>query len=199
MRRNPCARSFACTETATVPAGPEDMACDEDVVLITWKYPLLGERSEFNPCERLSKIDYWKGLEPTLDMPDGSMRRLRFLIWQDCCPVHGPTGPIALRNRNLIQRRAYDLDELFDQQAELSGQLMAAWASWLEDASPRRWLIVVAKDMQSLSRSRIAGLLGDRTDETLLVKANPGNRREIMRQTKRRLRQALGLGPASRW
>ena len=180
----------------SVPARTDQVTCKEDVVLIAWKFPLLGERSEFCPCRPLPEIPYWNHLRPTLRMPDGSVRRLRFLIWQECCPVHGGTIDDALCNRNLIRCRSPELDGLFDQQAKLSRRLLLAWADWLRDASPRRWLVIVADCGLAMDQSRVAGLLDG---GTLLIEMDlKKDRRKIMTKIEERLWEVLGFGSASR-
>ena len=176
----------------SAPARTGDMDPAEDVVLIAWKFPLLGRTSEFDPCKSLTEIPYWRDcLDPAPCMPDGSERRLRFLIWQECCPVHGKTERDARDKRDLIRSGAPELDGLFERQAELSVRLLEAWAIWLGGASPRRRLVVAPDRKLDLGGSRIEKLLGGETlqiDDLDLVK----DRCRIMTRIKEKLWEAEG-------
>ena len=181
----------------SVPARTGEMTPAGDVILIVGSFPLLGRGAEFDPCVHLTRIPYWNVLRPTLRMPDRSERRLRFLIWQDRCPMHGETIGDALRNRDFIRRRAPRLSELFDREAELSMRLLAAWATWLGGVTPRRRVIVVASGGHDLSRFRIAGLV-DGGNPPIEIHQMWSNKRLIMDRIKERLCEAEGLRPANR-
>ena len=56
-------------------------------------------------------------------------------------------------------------------------------------------VLLCGKDVNALSQSRLAELVGS---GTVRVKTNPGNRRKMMRLIEGQLRKALGFGEAGR-
>ena len=76
----------------SVPRRVEEILSVDDTVLIVVNSPKLDQDSVFDPHTNLVDISYWrdgKSLQDEVDMPDGSLRKLLFLVWEQDCPVHG--------------------------------------------------------------------------------------------------------------
>ena len=179
-----------------MPARVEDISATEEVILIVWRFPLLGEKSRFDPHEPLIKIPYWeKRLRPKITMPDGGERECRFLILQDCCPVHGSNLDQAHSNQGFLcgSEQLPEFANLIRCQIEQSERLLLDWADWLKGGSPRRQLIVVTNPDDPVGESRISEI----ADKTELQVATPLGgvgtlNHRLMDQIEKGLLRALG-------
>ncbi|MXY22043.1 MAG: hypothetical protein F4Y49_12005 [Dehalococcoidia bacterium] len=66
------------------------------------------------------------------ELPNGSLRKFHFWIWQNDSPVHGSRNfDNAQKNEKRLLRRSRDLRELIPNQKDASGSLVTACKEWL--------------------------------------------------------------------
>ena len=142
----------------SVPRRMEEILNADDIVLIVMNSPKLDHDSVFDPHTNLVDIPYWrdgKSLQDEVDMPDGSFRKLLFLVWEQDCPVHGKNDRWGRSDRDarkmesLLCNRLPGLSTLMSEQREKSLRLLRTCTEWLVDRD--RKLIVVTSQRQNLA------------------------------------------------
>ncbi len=142
----------------SVPRRAEETLSPDHIVLIVMNSPKLDRDSIFDPHKSLVDIPYWrdqKKLRCDVHIPDGSHRKLLFLVWQQDYPVHGENDERGRSNRNARERKRALCDQLpgleglISKQKRKSERLMMTCMKWL--ASQNRELIVVTSERKELA------------------------------------------------
>ena len=160
----------------SVPRHVEELLEADELVLIVMNSPLLNQESVFDPHTSLDEIPYWrdkKSLLSEVSLPDGALRKLQFLVWEQDYPVHGAlnrwgrSDNSARANKRLLCEQLPSLNVLIPEQKRESERLLLACKDWLADQD--RKLIVLTNKDRSRSVPPISQLRGDLTVSHLCV------------------------------
>ena len=169
----------------SMPFSVDEILGADKLVVVVMNSPKLDRYSVFDPHADLAEIPYWKkkGLRSEVSLPEVGTRTVRFLVWEQNCPVHGEavkgrSDSKAKENFKLLSKQLPRLRELIPAQEMASERLLMACKEWLSDQD--RKLVVLTNKGRACFRDPIRQLKGDVSVKHIPVSDLFGQNRNIM-------------------